>query len=286
MKLVRFGDQGGERPGVLARDGALLDASAIVRDYDGRFFAEGGLEVLRAAVAAGDPRLTPAPRNARIGAPIAMPQKIVCIGLNYADHAAEAGFPVPREPMVFLKSPNTLIGPNDEVRMPRAGTRVDWEVELGIVIGRQARYLPGEHAALDAIAGFAAVNDLSERAFQLDRGGEWTKGKSCETFNPLGPWLVTPDEIEDVQALDMWLTVNGEEMQRSNTAQMVWGAAHLVWYLSQFMVLDPGDLVNTGTPGGVGNLQRPPRFLSPGDVVELGLDGLGRQRVTVVGADA
>lgn len=286
MKLVRFGDQGGERPGVLAADGTLLDAGAIVHDYDARFFAEGGLDTLAQAVAAGDARLTPAPEGVRIGAPIAMPQKIVCIGLNYADHAEEAGFPVPREPMVFLKSPNTLIGPNDDVRMPRKATRVDWEVELAVVIGRQARYLADEQAAMEAIAGFAAVNDLSERAFQLDRGGEWTKGKSCETFNPLGPWLVTSDEIDDVQSLDMWLKVNGEEMQRSSTANMVWGAAHLVWYLSQFMVLDPGDLVNTGTPGGVGNLQQPPRFLDAGDVVELGLDGLGSQRVTVVGADA
>jgi 2-keto-4-pentenoate hydratase/2-oxohepta-3-ene-1,7-dioic acid hydratase in catechol pathway len=282
---VRFGDLGAERPGLLAADGTLLDAGEIVRDYDGRFFAEGGLETLAQAVAASDPRLVPAPAGARIGAPIAVPQKIVCIGLNYADHAAEAGFPVPNEPMVFLKAPNTLIGPNDDVRIPREGTRVDWEVELAVVIGRQARYLADEHAALDAIAGFAVVNDLSERAFQLDRGGEWTKGKSCETFNPLGPWLVTPDEVADPQALGMWLTVNGDEMQRSTTANMVWGAAHLVWYLSQFMVLDPGDLVNTGTPGGVGNLQQPPRFLAAGDVIELGLDGLGSQRVAVVGAD-
>jgi 2,4-didehydro-3-deoxy-L-rhamnonate hydrolase len=281
MKLLRFGAPGQERPGVLASDGTVRDASALATDYDGAFFAGDGIAALRAADLDALPAV---PDDVRIGAPIPRPQKIVCIGLNYADHAAEAGFPVPKEPMVFLKAPNTLVGPNDEVLVPPGAERVDWEVELAVVIGSRARYLPDERAALDAIAGFALVNDLSERAYQLDRGGEWTKGKSCETFNPLGPWLVTPDEIEDVQSLPMWLDVNGERMQTSNTSNMVWGAAHLVWYLSQFMVLEPGDLIDTGTPGGVGNLQDPPRFLRAGDVVELGIDGLGAQRLTVAPA--
>jgi 2,4-didehydro-3-deoxy-L-rhamnonate hydrolase len=285
MKLVRFGEAGSERPGVLGADGTLRDAGAIAKDYDGAFFAGGGVE--RVARALADGALPPLEADGvRIGAPIAQPSKIVCIGLNYADHAQEAGFQIPAEPMIFLKAPNSLVGPNDDILIPRGGQRVDWEVELAVVIGRRARYLADEQRALDAIAGFAVVNDLSERAFQLERGGEWTKGKSCETFNPLGPWLVTPDEVADPQRLDMWLTVNGEQMQRSSTSNMVFGVAHVVWYLSQFMVLEPGDLIDTGTPGGVGNLRKPPRFLRAGDVVELGVGELGRQRSVVVGPDA
>ncbi|MCW2994402.1 MAG: hypothetical protein JWQ18_1897 [Conexibacter sp.] len=281
MKLLRFGEPGHERPGLHAPDGTVRDASALATDYDAAFFAAGGIATLRQADVDALPEVA---AGTRLGAPIAQPEKIVCIGLNYADHAAEAGFPVPKEPMVFLKAPNTLVGPNDVVLIPPGAERVDWEVELAVVIGSRARYLADERTALDHIAGFALVNDLSERAYQLDRGGEWTKGKSCETFNPLGPWLVTPDEIEDPQALPMWLDVNGDPMQRSNTSNMVWGAAHIVWYLSQFMVLEPGDLIDTGTPGGVGNLQDPPRFLRAGDVVELGIDGLGAQRLTLAPA--
>ena len=280
MRLARFGAIGRERPAILTAPDTLVDVGSIVHDYDARFFAEGGLQRLREASLDGLP--TVAPGDVRLGAPIAVPQKIVCIGLNYADHAREAGFPVPDEPMVFLKAPNTLVGPHDDVVIPRGGERVDWEVELAVVIGRRASYLADEAQALEAIAGFSIVNDLSERAFQLDRGGEWTKGKSCATFNPLGPWLVTTDEVDDPQALDLWLTVNGEEMQRSSTANMLWGAARLVHYVSQFMVLEPGDLIDTGTPGGVGNLLQPQRFLGAGDVVELGITGLGEQRVVVV----
>jgi 2-keto-4-pentenoate hydratase/2-oxohepta-3-ene-1,7-dioic acid hydratase in catechol pathway len=286
MKLTRYGDPGRERPAVLTGDDTLVDVSAHVHDYDERFFAEGGIERLRALVDGGglDGLPTVAAGEVRIGAPIARPEKIVCIGLNYADHAEEAGFPIPSEPTVFIKAPNTIVGPNDEVAIPPGAERVDWEVELAIVIGERCRYLPDEAAAQRAIAGFAIANDFSERAYQLERGGEWAKGKSCETFNPLGPYLATPDEIADVQQLDMWLTVNGEPMQRSSTSNMLFSAAHIVWYLSQFMVLEPGDLIDTGTPGGVGNLQRPPRFLSPGDVVELGIDGLGTQRLTMQAA--
>ncbi len=286
MKLVRFGTVGREAPGALDDEGQIIDLGSLVHDYDPRFFAEDGVERVRRIVADGAPALPRVdPASVRLGAPIATPQKIVCIGLNYADHAAEANFPVPKEPMVFLKAPNTLVGPFDDVRIPREGVRVDWEVELGIVIGKRARYLASPEEALEYIAGFSVVDDLSERGFQLDRGGEWTKGKSCETFNPMGPWLVTPDEIDDPQALGMWLDVNGERMQTSNTGNMIWGAAYVVWYLSQFMVLEAGDLVDSGTPGGVGNLQKPPRFLSAGDVIEVGLDGLGVQRSTVIAAD-
>jgi 2-keto-4-pentenoate hydratase/2-oxohepta-3-ene-1,7-dioic acid hydratase in catechol pathway len=285
MRLARFGEAGSERPAAFDADGILRDVSGDVEDYDARFFAGDGLA--RVAAALQDAAALPAvdPAAVRVGAPIAQPPKIVCIGLNYADHAQEAGFTVPDEPMIFLKAPNSLVGPYDDVRIPRGGERVDWEVELAVVIGREARYLPDEAAALDVIAGYAVVDDLSERVFQLERGGEWTKGKSCETFNPLGPWLVTPDEVADPQALDMWLTVNGEEMQRSSTSNMVFGVAHLIWYLSQFMVLEPGDLIDTGTPGGVGNLQKPPRFLTAGDVIELGVGELGTQRSAVVAAD-
>jgi 2,4-diketo-3-deoxy-L-fuconate hydrolase len=285
MRLARFGAAGGERPAAFDADGTLRDLSGVVDDYDGRFFADGGLEAVAAALEGAAALPVVDPSAVRIGSPIAQPPKIVCIGLNYADHAQEAGFTVPDEPMIFLKAPNSLVGPYDDVRIPRGGERVDWEVELAVVIGREARYLPDEAAALDVIAGYAVVDDLSERAFQLERGGEWTKGKSCETFNPLGPWLVTPDEVADPQALDMWLTVNGEEMQRSSTSNMVFGVAHLIWYLSQFMVLEPGDLIDTGTPGGVGNLQKPPRFLTAGDVVEVGVGELGTQRSAIVAAD-
>ncbi|TWF74969.1 2-keto-4-pentenoate hydratase/2-oxohepta-3-ene-1,7-dioic acid hydratase in catechol pathway [Pseudonocardia hierapolitana] len=284
MKLVRFGEPGRERPGVLHED-SIVDVSGRIRDFDPRFFGEGGIAHLEAVLGDVDalPRVDPA--SVRIGPPIGRPGKIVCIGLNYADHAEEAGFPVPTEPTVFFKAPNTIVGPYDQVRIPRGGDRTDWEVELAVVIGREARYLPDEAAGLDVVAGFAVVNEMSERGFQLTRGGEWAKGKSCETFNPLGPWLVTPDEVADVQALGLWLDVNGEPMQRSSTKNMLFSVGYLVWHLSQFMVLEPGDLIDTGTPGGVGNLQDPPRYLAKGDVIELGVTCLGAQRLTCVGAD-
>ena len=219
----------------------------------------------------------------RIGSPIARPHQILCIGLNYSDHAAETGQPVPTEPILFTKSPNTLIGPNDDVRIPRGATKTDWEVELGIVIGKRTSYLDNVEQAREAIAGFTVVNDVSERAFQIERGGQWTKGKSAETFNPAGPWLVTPEEIDDVLRLDMWLDVNGVRRQTGSTSTMIFDPYFIVQYLSQFLVLEPGDLINTGTPPGVGMGMNPQVWLKPGDVITLGIDGLGGQRQNVIG---
>ena len=218
----------------------------------------------------------------RIGAPIARPHQILCIGLNYSDHAAETGQAVPDEPILFTKSPNTLVGPNDSVRIPRGSTKPDWEVELGIVIGKRTSYLDSPADARDAIVGWVVVNDVSERAFQLERNGQWAKGKSAETFNPAGPWLVTADEIEDVLDLGMWLDVNGIRRQDGSTSTMIFDPYVIVHYLSQFLVLEPGDLINTGTPPGVGMGFNPPIWLQPGDVMELGIDGLGRQRQEVL----
>jgi 2,4-diketo-3-deoxy-L-fuconate hydrolase len=220
----------------------------------------------------------------RVGAPIARPHQIICIGLNYSDHAAETGQAVPDEPLVFNKAPNTLVGPNDTVYIPRGSTKPDWEVELGVVIGKRCRYLADEDEAADAIAGYVLVNDVSERAFQLERGGQWVRGKSAETFNPCGPYLVTPEEVGDVDNLGMWLDVNGGRRQTGSTATMLFGLTHLVHYLSQFMVLEPGDLINTGTPPGVGIGFTPPIWLQPGDVMELGIDNLGTQRQVVAAA--
>jgi 2,4-didehydro-3-deoxy-L-rhamnonate hydrolase len=220
----------------------------------------------------------------RLGAPIVRPDKIVCIGLNYADHALEAGMPVPKEPVVFFKAPNTLVGPNDDVRIPRGSRKTDWEVELAIVIGAQCRYLDTPVSARRHIAGFCISNDVSEREFQLERGGQWVKGKSCETFNPCGPWLATPDEIPATGDLAMWLDVNDTPKQRGSTATMIFDVEYLVWYLSQFMVLEPGDVINTGTPPGVGMGRTPAQFLRPGDVMELGIAGLGTQRQRLVEA--
>jgi len=220
----------------------------------------------------------------RIGAPIARPHQIVCIGLNYADHAAESGMPIPDEPIVFNKSPNTLVGPRDEIRIPRGSEKTDWEVELGVVIGSECRYLESPEEAWSRIAGLVVSNDVSEREFQLERGGQWVKGKSCETFNPCGPWLVTLDDIPDVRQLAMWLDINGERQQTGSTATMIFEVPFLVWYLSQFMVLEPGDLINTGTPPGVGMGKSPQRFLVAGDVVELGIEHLGAQRQACIPA--
>jgi 2-keto-4-pentenoate hydratase/2-oxohepta-3-ene-1,7-dioic acid hydratase in catechol pathway len=218
----------------------------------------------------------------RIGAPIARPHQILCIGLNYSDHAAETGQAVPEEPILFTKSPNTLVGPYDDVRIPRGATKTDWEVELGIVIGRRTSYLDSVEQARDSIAGWLVVNDVSERAFQMERGGQWVKGKSAETFNPAGPWLVTPDEVADVMDLGMWLDVSGVRRQTGSTATMIFDPFFIVHHLSQFMVLEPGDLINTGTPPGVGMGLKPPVWLQPGDVMELGIDGLGSQRQRVI----
>ena len=282
MRLLRIGQLGEERPAVLVGDSAHVDVSDVVRDYDAAFFEGGGIAGLRPLVedrvAAG---LVRELAGQRVGAPVARPHQILCIGLNYRDHAAETGQAVPDEPIVFTKSPNTLVGPDDEVVIPRGSTKTDWEVELAVVIGRRCSYLPDRAAAEAAIAGYAVCNDVSERAFQLERGGQWCKGKSAATFNPMGPWLVTPDEVADPGKLDLWLDVNGVRRQSGSTATMVFDAATIVHYLSQFFVLEPGDVVNTGTPPGVGMGQDPQVFLRPGDVMELGIGGMGSQRQVV-----
>ena len=285
MQLMRLGPAGSERPVVRLDDESYVDVSDIIDDYDETFFADGGLTTLvdlvaeRAAKADQRRRFT----GERVGAPIARPHQILCIGLNYSDHAAETGQAVPQEPILFTKSPNTLVGPYDDVRIPRGATKTDWEVELGIVVGRRCSYLETDEEARDSIAGFVLVNDVSERAFQLERSGQWSKGKSAETFNPAGPWLATTDEVQDVLSLGMWLDVNGTRRQDGSTATMIFDPYFIVRYLSQFMVLEPGDLINTGTPPGVGMGHDPQIWLQPGDVMELGMDRLGSQRQTVVG---
>jgi 2,4-didehydro-3-deoxy-L-rhamnonate hydrolase len=282
--LMRIGAPGAEKPIARLDDETYVDLSDVVTDFDEAFFGGGGVKrlgpVVAERVAAGR---TSRFAGERIGAPIARPHQILCIGLNYRDHAAETGQAVPDEPILFTKSPNTLIGPNDDVRIPRGATKTDWEVELGIVIGRRTSYLDSVGEARDVIAGYTVVNDVSERAFQMERGGQWAKGKSAETFNPAGPWLVTPDEIGDVLALDMWLDVNGVRRQAGSTKTMIFDPYFIVHYLSQFLVLEPGDLINTGTPPGVGMGFAPPIWLQPGDVMELGITGLGAQRQSVVG---
>ena len=281
MKLTRFGDRGEEKPGLLLKDGTRVDVSAAVTDYNEEFFGTGGLERLRRWVENNSGDLRRVDSSVRLGAPICRPSKIVCIGLNYRDHAAETGQEVPREPVIFLKATSSLSGPNDEVVIPLGSTKLDWEVELAFVIGREARYV-AKRDALDHIAGYVLHNDYSERAFQLERGGQWVKGKSADTFAPLGPFLVTRDEIPDPGHLDLWLTVNGATRQKSNTEQMVFGVSDLVSYVSQFMTLLPGDVISTGTPPGVGLGMSPPAYLKPGDVVALGIQGLGESRQEVV----
>jgi 2-keto-4-pentenoate hydratase/2-oxohepta-3-ene-1,7-dioic acid hydratase in catechol pathway len=274
MRLMRVGEPGLERPAVEV-GGDVFDVSGHVSEYDRAFWEGDGLVRLAAAVS-GD--LPPVADGVRVGAPIATPSKVVCVGLNYRDHAREAGADIPTEPIIFFKAPNTVVGPRDDVLIPPGSEKTDWEVELAVVIGARCRYLRDESEAAARIAGYAISNDVSERAYQMERGGQWVKGKSCETFNPLGPVLVTAVEVPDPQALSMHLSVNGVERQSSSTAEMIFGVHHLVWYLSQFMVLEPGDLVNTGTPAGVGLGFDPPVYLRAGDVMELSIDGLGAQR--------
>jgi 2-keto-4-pentenoate hydratase/2-oxohepta-3-ene-1,7-dioic acid hydratase in catechol pathway len=279
MKLLRIGPVGHETTAVLVGTDHYVDVSDIAPSYDEDFFAADGIAQVRLAaaarVAAGQVRAIGAQR---IGSPIARPHQVLCIGLNYRDHAAETGQAVPAEPIVFTKAPNTVIGPNDIVLIPRGSTKCDWEVELGVVIGRRCRYLADEREAAEHIAGYVLVNDVSEREFQLERGGQWVKGKSAETFNPCGPYLVTPEELDDVLDLPMWLDVNGIRRQTGSTSTMLFSPTFLVHYLSQFMVLQPGDLINTGTPSGVGMGAKPPTFLVAGDVMELGIAGLGTAR--------
>lgn len=282
LKLARYGTKGNERPAVLTDAGERLDLSGHFDDWNTAFFASQGLDRLRNILATAShdlPRIDP---SARIGAPVARPGKIVCIGLNYSDHARESGMPIPSEPIVFLKAANTVAGPNDDVWIPRGSAKTDWEVELAIVIGSEARYLDSVEFARSCIAGYTICHDVSEREFQLERGGQWTKGKSCDTFSPLGPYLLTADQIPDPQALTMRLSVNGVPCQNGSTATMIFGCDTLVHYLSQFMTLEPGDVISTGTPPGVGLGMKPPRYLRAGDVVELEIENLGIQRQTFI----
>lgn len=279
MKLLRIGGHGEERPCVIGADGVVRDASSICDDFGPTFLAGDGLEQLRRNL--GDlPAI--ATDGIRVGSPMTRPGKIVCIGLNYRNHAKEAGMAIPTEPIIFMKAANTVVGPNDEVRIPKRSNKTDWEVELCVVIGARTSYLESEGQALSHVAGYAISNDVSEREFQLERGGQWDKGKSCDMFNPLGPYIVTRDEVSDVQSLGMWLDVDGVRQQTGNTSDMIFNVAHIVWYVSQFMVLEPGDLINTGTPAGVGSGFTPPRFLRPGQEIRLGIDGLGEQNLRTV----
>ena len=285
MKLMRVGAPGQERPAVRMADGSVIDVSSAVKDYDGAWLAAGGMAALESRLKEGVEGFPIVDISAeRIGAPIARPGHILAIGLNYADHAAEAGMDVPSEPILFTKAPSSYCGPNDTVLIPRTSKCSDWEVELGVVIGKEASYVADEAAAMDHVAGYCVVNDVSERDFQINRGPTWVKGKSAKTFCPTGPWLVSRDEIADPQALAMKLSVNGKSCQSGSTATMIFGVAHLVWYLSQFMVLEAGDLIATGTPPGVGMGMKPPQYLAAGDVMELEIDGLGGQRQEVAQA--
>ena len=281
MKLMRLGERGHERPAVLVSDDVALDVSDLVGDVDAALLSPEGLRSLDDAVAkrSGElPRIDP--RGTRIGAPLARPGKVVCVGLNYHAHAAETGAKSPSEPILFMKAPDTVVGPDDVVSIPPSSSKTDYEVELAVVIGSTTRYLADKTAALASVAGYSISNDVSEREFQIERGGQWDKGKNCETFNPLGPWLVTADEVSDVQALRLATQVNGELRQDSTTADMIFPVDHLVWYVSQFMTLYPGDVINTGTPQGVGMGFKPTRYLNDEDVVQLTVEGLGTQRQT------
>lgn len=281
MKFVRYGEAGREKPGVIDAEGRIRDISARVMEFadseldPGALAGLGNVDLSTLPLVEGNPRLGPC---------VAGTGKFICIGLNYADHAAESGMQVPPEPVIFMKATSAIVGPNDDVLIPRTSVKTDWEVELGVVIGKTAKYV-SEDEALDYVAGYCVAHDVSERAFQAERAGQWTKGKSCDTFGPIGPWLVTTDEVPDPQNLPMWLTVNGETMQNGSTKTMVYGVKFLVSYLSQFMSLQPGDIISTGTPPGVGMGMKPPRYLKDGDVVELGIEGLGTQKQTFV-ADA
>lgn len=278
MRLIRFGAKGQEKPGLLV-EGKRRDVSAWFHDWDAAFFAAQGLQKLAhklsSASVAGLPEVA---EGVRWAAPVARPGKIVCVGLNYSDHAKESGMEVPKEPVLFMKAANTMVGPDDDVLIPRGSTKTDWEVELGLVIGTEARYLESREQAELCIAGYCLSHDVSERDFQLERGGQWSKGKSCDTFNPLGPWLATREEVPDALNLNMRLSVNGQVRQSGNTGTMVHVPAELVRYISQFMTLEPGDLISTGTPPGVGLGMKPPTYLKAGDIVELEIDELGKQR--------
>ncbi|MFG1238220.1 fumarylacetoacetate hydrolase family protein [Xanthobacter autotrophicus DSM 597] len=278
MKLVRHGAAGQERPGLIDAEGRLRDLTGIVPDIAGTALLPDSLDRLKAI----DPATLPLVEgNPRLGACVGSVGKLVCVGLNYSDHAAESGLPVPSEPVLFMKATSSIVGPNDDVEIPRGSKKTDWEVELGIVIGKPAKYV-SEEDALSHVAGYCVINDVSEREFQIERGGQWDKGKGCDTFGPMGPWLVTADEVADPQDLHMWLEVDGKRFQDGSTRTMIFGVAHLVSYISQFMSLQPGDVISTGTPPGVGLGQKPPLYLTPGQTMRLGIQGLGEQRQTTV----
>lgn len=278
MKLVRYGNPGREKPGLVDAEGRVRDLSGVVPDLGPEQLGAAALARLRKLNSAKLPLVRGKPR---FGCPVAQVGKFIAIGLNYADHAAESGVPIPKEPVVFMKATSCIQGPNDPVMLPRGSVKTDWEVELGVVIGTRARYVSMKDA-LDHVAGYAVINDVSEREFQLERGPQWDKGKGCDTFGPIGPWLVTADEIPNVQRLDMWLDINGQRMQTGNTRTMIFTVAKLVSYVSQFMTLLPGDVITTGTPPGVGLGLKPPRYLKKGDVIRLGIEGLGEQEQVVV----
>jgi ureidoglycolate lyase/2,4-diketo-3-deoxy-L-fuconate hydrolase len=277
MKLVRFGDLGSEKPGIIDQDDVLRDVSAHIADYDSAFFSQDGLTKLKAIDTSTLPVVD---SEVRIAVPVAEVGKMICVGLNYADHAAESGMDVPPEPVLFFKATSSIVGANDAVVMPPKSEKSDWEVELGVVIGKEAKYV-SEEDAMDYVAGFCVVNDLSEREYQIERAGQWCKGKGCDTFGPVGPFLATPDEIEDSNNLSIWLELNGKKVQNGNTNTMVYKVPFLVHYISQYMSLQPGDIISTGTPPGVGLGFNPPIYLKEGDVMRLGIDGLGVQQQTV-----
>ncbi|HVZ25767.1 MAG TPA: fumarylacetoacetate hydrolase family protein [Sediminibacterium sp.] len=284
MKLIRFGEPGKEKPGIQRND-RLYDVSGFIQDYDAAFFENGGLPHLNWMIEQHKDHLPELPAGTRLGCPVANPSKILCVGLNYAKHAKETQAPIPAEPILFMKSTTAITGPNDQIVIPKGSEKTDWEVELAFVIGKKTSYV-NEAEAMDYVAGYLLHNDVSERAFQLERGGTWDKGKGCDTFAPLGPWLVTKEEIADPHRLRLWLSVNGKMMQDGNTDDLIFGIPYLVSYISQFMTLLPGDIVSTGTPAGVGMGQSPQVYLQHGDVVELGIDGLGssQQKVVAYGA--
>jgi 2-keto-4-pentenoate hydratase/2-oxohepta-3-ene-1,7-dioic acid hydratase in catechol pathway len=282
MKLVRFGPPGREKPGIVDQDGHIRNLSKVVPDINGETISPAGLAKIKKAKIEKLPRV---PGKPRLGPPVGGTRHFIAIGLNYSDHAAEVGMAIPAEPIIFSKAPSSLCGPNDNIIIPKGSTKLDWEVELGIVIGRRAQYIPSVEKALDYVAGYCLANDVSERQFQIERAGQWIKGKSAENFGPIGPWLVTKDEIKDPQNLKMWLTVNGERRQNGSTRTMIFGAAHIVWYCSQFFIMEPGDVIVTGTPPGVAHgMKENPKWLKPGDVVRLGIEGLGEQQTKVVAA--
>jgi len=281
MKLIRCGEAGQEKPGLLLNDGTRLDVSNIVRDYDEKFFGDGGVDTLRQWLDRNESATPRVSSSIRLGPPISRPSKIICIGVNYREHVAESGAQMPREPVVFMKATSSLIGPNDHVVIPKNAQKLDWEVELAVVIGKKASYITKEES-FESVAGYTLHNDYSERCFQLERGGQWVKGKSADTFAPVGPFLATRDEIPNPNNLAIWLKVNDELRQNSNTNEMIFDVAALISYVSEFMTLLPGDVISTGTPAGVGLGMDPPQYLKPGDVVSLGIEGLGesQQRIS------